>query len=227
MAIWDDLLSPMDRERFAKAHSVDRRVGFGVHPAILVVDMCRAFVEDEFPTGDRAHAEPAVIAITKLLAAVRARGGIPVLFTTYAARDFVHGWARWKTRAVEHPSMRTDAAFEIVSALRPDAGERVVVKTAPSAFFGTPMTSYLTYHSVDTVVVTGMVTSGCVRATVVDAFSHNYRVIVPEECVADRSELSHKVSLLDIHMKYGDVLPLRDVLAVLTPASSVTSQQRP
>lgn len=71
----------------------------------------------------------------------------------------------------------------------------------------------LTYLGVDTVVVIGMVTSGCVRATVIDAFSHNYRVIVPIECVADRSETSHQVNLFDIDMKYGDVVPLANVLA--------------
>ncbi len=89
----------------------------------------------------------------------------------------------------------------------------MVTKSKPSAFFGTPLASMLTYLGVDTLVVTGMVTSGCVRATVVDAFSHNYRVVVPIECVADRSATSHQVNLFDMDMKYADVLPLADVLA--------------
>jgi maleamate amidohydrolase len=140
---------------------------------------------------------------------------VPVLFTTYAAREFAFGWARWKGKAMSDPLMRSETAFEIVPDLGPWPGERVIVKTMPSAFFGTPLASLLTYLAVDTCIVTGMVTSGCVRATVVDAFSHNFRVVVPEECVADRGELSHKVNLFDIHMKYGDVRPLDDVLEYL------------
>jgi len=91
----------------------------------------------------------------------------------------------------------------------------VITKTKPSAFFGTPLASILTYLGIDTIVLGGMVTSGCVRATVIDAFSHNYRVIVPLECVADRSPTSHEVNLFDIDMKYADVLPLAEVLAHL------------
>ena len=81
----------------------------------------------------------------------------------------------------------------------------------PSAFFGTLLPSLLTYHGVDTVIVTGMTTSGCVRATAVDAFSYNYRVIVPVECVADRSPTAHLANLFDIDMKYGDVVPAAEV----------------
>ncbi len=215
MPIWDDVLGEADRTRFAKGFSAEDWVGFGERPALLVVDMCRAFVEDAYPTGDSIHGRPTVAAISRLLAVARAIPGLPVFFTTYSARDFAQGWARWKGTVLHHPVMGRDEAFEIVSELAPCEGERLLVKTMPSAFFGTPLASLLTFHEVDTVLVTGMVTSGCVRATAVDAFSHNYRVVVPEECVADRGELSHKVNLFDIHMKYGDVRPLDDVLAYL------------
>lgn len=215
MPIWDDVLGEADRASFAKGFTADDRVGFGERPALLVVDMCRAFVEDEYPTGDSVRGRPAVAAIGRLLGAARAVRGLPVFFTTYSAQEFAQGWSRWKGAAVHHPAMRRNEAFEIVPELAPRPGERLIVKTMPSAFFGTPLTSLLAYHGVDTVLVTGMVTSGCVRATAVDAFSNNYRVVVPQECVADRGELSHKVNLFDIHMKYGDVLPLDDVLAHL------------
>ncbi len=102
-------------------------------------------------------------------------------------------------------------------------GEPVIAKTWPSAFFGTNLASYLIYHRVDTLVVTGMVTSGCVRGTAIDAFSHNYRVIVPQECVADRGQTSHKVALFEIHMKYGDVLPAE---AVISELEAVCAAQR-
>jgi maleamate amidohydrolase len=111
--------------------------------------------------------------------------------------------------------MRGPEAHEIADTIKPEPKDIVVTKSKPSAFFGTPLASMLVYLGVDTLVVTGMVTSGCVRATVIDAFSHNYRVIVPLECVADRSPTSHQVNLFDIDMKYADVLPLADVLAHL------------
>jgi len=211
MPIWDDVIGSSDRTSFAKGYSADEYVGFGERPAVLVVDMCRAFVEDAYPTGNSRHGRPTAAAIARLLAAAR-ETAVPVLFTTYSARDFAYGWARWKGKALSDPLMHSETAFEIVPELRPRPGERVIVKTMPSGFFGTPLASLLTFLGVDTCIVTGMVTSGCVRATVVDAFSHNYRVVVPEECVADRGELSHKVNLFEIHMKYGDVRPLADVL---------------
>lgn len=91
----------------------------------------------------------------------------------------------------------------------------MVRKRRPSAFFGTELASLLVHHRVDTVVLCGMVTSGCVRATAVDAFSHGLRVVIPEECVADRVRLPHAVALFDIDMKYGDVRPAADVVAAL------------
>jgi maleamate amidohydrolase len=211
MPIWDDVLSDADRERYSKGF-FDEQVGFGQRPAVLVVDMSRAFVEDEYPTGNSERARPAVAAIQRLLDAARRVPGLPVFFTTYSGPEFAEGRSRWKGAALHDPAMHTERAFEIADELRPRPGERVIVKTMPSAFFGTPLASLLTYHAVDTLLVTGMVTSGCIRATVVDGFSHNYRVVVPVECVADRGELSHKVNLFDIHMKYGDVLPLDEVV---------------
>ncbi|HEY8691520.1 MAG TPA: isochorismatase family protein [Chloroflexota bacterium] len=215
MAVWDDVLGDGDRRTYSKGFDPDELAGFGDRPAVLVVDMSRAFAEDGYPTGDSLHGQPTVAAISRLLTAARRVPGLPIFFVTYSARELAQGWSRWKGAILRDPRMRADEAFQIVDQLRPEPGERVIVKTMPSAFFGTPLASLLTFHQVDTVLVTGMVTSGCVRATVVDAFSNNFRVVVPEECVADRGELSHKVNLFDIHMKYGDVRPLGDVLAYL------------
>jgi nicotinamidase-related amidase len=214
MPIWDDVLSEADRARYSKGFA-DELVGFGRVPAVLIVDMCRAFVEDAYPTGDAEHGQPTLAAIRRLLGAARGVPRLPIFFSTYSAAEFSLAWARWKGAALKHPAMRTERAFEIAEQIAPRRGERVIVKTMPSAFFGTPLASLLTFHGVDTLIIGGMVTSGCVRATAVDAFSHNYRVVLPEECVADRGELSHKVNLFDIHMKYGDVRPLQDVLTYL------------
>ena len=95
--------------------------------------------------------------------------------------------------------------------LEPEEGDIVLEKSKPSGFFGTDLAAILTYHHIDTLIVTGMVTSGCVRATVVDGFNLNYVCIVPEECTADRGQVSHKVNLFDMHCKYADVMPQSQV----------------
>ena len=214
MAYVPDIIPPEERARYAKGN-MGKRAGFGARPAVLVVDMTRAFTEDRFPLGCTAAGVPCAAAIRTLLDAVRPLG-VPVLYTRYDAFAADAQWGRWLdkgTGAEPDSLMRGPEAHEIADAVKPAAADIVVTKTKPSAFFGTPLASMLTYLGIDTVVVTGMVTSGCVRATVIDAFSHNYRVIVPLECVADRSPTSHQVKLFDIDMKYADVLPLADVLA--------------
>jgi nicotinamidase-related amidase len=155
------------------------------------------------------------------------RRGLPVFYTTaplFAAATPA-GRGRWKARATtESPLMRSADAYEIWPDLQPRPDEPVIVKTYPSAFFGTTLASQLIYHRVDTLVITGTVTSGCVRGTCLDAFNYNYRVIVPEECVCDRGETSHKVALFEIDVKYGDVLPLSDVTEYLEALGTVTTE---
>jgi maleamate amidohydrolase len=216
VAYLPDIIPAGERERYARGN-MGKRVGWGARPALLVVDMTRAFTEDRFPLGCAGAAGPCIAAIRALLDAARARG-LPVFFTRYTDFAADAQWGRWLdkgTGAEPDSPMRTPEAHEIADALKPAPGEVVLVKTKPSAFFATPLASQLTYLGVDTVVVTGMVTSGCVRATVVDAFSHNLRVIVPEEAVADRSAVCHAVNLFDMDMKYADVTPLGEVLAHL------------
>jgi len=214
MSYLPDIIPPDERARYAKGN-MGKRVGFGDRPAVLVVDMTRAFTEDRFPLGCSAAGAPCARAIRRLLDAARPLG-LPVVYTRYDAFAADAEWGRWLdkgTGAEPDSLMRGHDAHEITDLLKPGPRDLVVTKTKPSAFFGTPLASMLTYLGVDTLIVAGMVTSGCVRATVIDAFSHNYRVIVPIECVADRSETSHQVNLFDIDMKYGDVVPLSEVLA--------------
>jgi len=214
MAYVPDIIPAEERARYAKGN-MGRRVGFGARPAVLVVDMTRAFTEDRFPLGCTAAGVPCAAAIRTLLDAVRPRA-VPVLYTRYETFAADAEWGRWLdkgTGAEPDSLMRGPEAHEITDTIKPAPKDIVITKSKPSAFFGTPLASMLVYLGVDTLVVTGMVTSGCVRATVIDAFSHNYRVIVPLECVADRSPTSHQVNLFDIDMKYADVLPLADVLA--------------
>ena len=227
MAIWDDVIPAEEQAAYEKA-GWGGRVGFGDRPALIVVDMYRAFVDPGYPfsapdavaTSGRIHA---------LLTAFRDRG-LPVFFSTGFAGGSQAERGRWKVRATtDSPLMQSSVAYEIWPELAPRPGEPVIVKAYPSAFFGTTLASQLVYHAVDTLVVTGTVTSGCVRGTCLDAFNYNYRVIVPQECVCDRGATSHKVALFEIQMKYGDVLPTAEVLQQIErtqPARAGAAQDR-
>jgi nicotinamidase-related amidase len=105
--------------------------------------------------------------------------------------------------------------YEIIDEVAPIDGEVVLRKSAPSAFWGTPLVGHLTRHQVDTIIIAGEATSGCVRATAVDGKSSRYKVIVPEECVFDRDEASHAINLYDMEEKYADVIALDEVLSYL------------
>jgi maleamate amidohydrolase len=212
MAIWDDVIPKEERELYARG-GWGGTVGFGRRPALLIVDMYTAFVDPGYPFSSPS-APATVRAIQTLLAAAR-ESACPVFFSKARRRTIPAERGRWKVTGSLQPVMANPEAYEIVPQLRPRENESVVVKSAPSAFTGTDLLSYLIYHNVDTVIVAGTVTSGCVRDTVLDAFSYNFRVIVPQECVCDRGMTSHKVALFDIHMKYGDVVPMADVLHYL------------
>lgn len=217
---WKDLIPEEDVGSFTDgaAHQT-RGITAGHRPAVIVVDMTRRFVDSAYPTGWSPTGWPAVAANRTLLAAARRRG-LPVFFTK-AHPDPHHEptpaeRGRWKRRVAGGLDPGTPPGDVIVDELSPLPGEVVVHKGgAPSGFHGTPLVSLLLHAGVDTVVVTGMTTSGCVRATAVDAFSYNLHVVVPIECVADRSQVSHKVNLFDLHMKYADVVDLDEVLAYL------------
>jgi maleamate amidohydrolase len=218
MAIWDDVIPEAERQLYAKGGMGEGRVGMGERPAIIVVDMTYGFVDSAFPLGHSATGYPAVAAIRRLLEHARPLG-IPVFYSRSKSGATTCERGRWKGGgAIAHPEMLDPKANTIVSDIAPQRGDIVIAKTWPSALFGTDLPSYLIYHRIDTLIVTGMVTSGCVRGTAIDAFSYNLRVIIPEECVADRGQTSHKVALFEIHMKYGDVLPLHQVMAELHAA---------
>lgn len=213
MAAWDDLFSAADLEGYRKA-GFDTPRPLGSRPGIVVIDMTYAFVDDRYATGWSLTGEPCAAAIRRLLDVARPRG-VPVFYTGGSLARNRPERGRWKSSDRDDAPKMTAEAHDIVPIIAPLPTETVLRKRYPSGFFGTDLASLLNFHGVDTLIVTGMVTSGCVRATVVDAFSYNYIVMVPEECVADRGVLPHKVNLFDIQMKYGDVLPLDRVLEYL------------
>ena len=188
---------------------IRRRLGFGKHPAIVVVDLSNAFTGGEHPLSSNMDdvVEPTLV----LLEAARAKD-VPIYFTTISYAD-ESGPGTW---ALKSPVLNSLVGgghdTDIDPRLKRQPGEGLVVKPGASSFFATNLATMLTSQGVDTVIVTGGSTSGCVRATVVDAIQLGFRPIVPEECVGDRAEGPHKASLIDMDGKYGDVLPLDEVL---------------
>jgi maleamate amidohydrolase len=191
-----------------------RRSGAGSRPALVVVDLVYGFTDPESPLW--CDADAAVAATAELLAAARA-GGAPVAYTTVA---YDEAGARVAAAFIAKvPTLRTLAPGtrwpQIDARIEPRADEPVLLKLFASAFFGTPLAAMLAAHGTDTVVVTGASTSGCVRATVVDALQHGYRVVVPREAVADRAAGPHDAALFDIDAKYGDVVGVGEAVALL------------
>ena len=224
--IWDGLVTGEDLAVY-KAAGYGSKSSWGNHPALLIVDVNYNFVGDRpepilksierFPNSCGEAGWRAVERIARILAATRS-AGIPVFYTTQIpVRDATAAgaWARKNSRFLAGSGKRGVQGVEIVKNIEPALGDIVILKDKPSAFFGTSLVSYLNELRVDTVIVVGGTTSGCVRATVVDAFSYNYRVIVVEDGCFDRGSASHAVNLFDIHSKYGDVVPTAEAVDYL------------
>ncbi len=213
-----DFLPEEDRKALEKytSNRLSARYGLGEKVAMVIVDMTRGFVEDRFTTGWAATGVSCADNIRRLLNCVR-RHAIPVFFTKPSRWPTPTERGLWGKDVAGTGELvcPPDEAYEFYPILEPIPGEIVIEKQKPSAFFGTTLHAMLTFNRVDTLIVTGMVTSGCVRATVNDAFSYNVRPIIPLECVADRAQMSHQVELFDMAAKYADVVPLNVLMEEL------------
>jgi maleamate amidohydrolase len=211
-SVWAPLLSDVDREVINRA-GYGQPVGFGERPALVLIDFQHAYVGIDapileqiasWPTAGGAGAWRAVRAVQPVLAAARA-AAVPVLFTRIAyTLDDVSPFS--SKRGAPDYFLLGHRGTEIVDELAPEAGETLVTKPAASAFYRTDFDERIRDLEVDSLVVAGLSTSGCVRSTVVDASARGYRVAVVADAVADRVELSHRVTLLDVWMKYGDLV---------------------
>ena len=226
MAAWDDVLPEIDRLVYEKGGWGKPRPR-GSKPVILVIDAMYTFTGD-YPqpildsiekhwTSCGEMAWEGVSAIADLLSVARPQG-IPVVYTVMEQR--ADGFDRARSNrgsSVRDSKPPTDLigsyANDVVAEIAPAPEDIVITKPKPSAFFGTPLVSYLTYLGADTVILTGCVTSGCIRAAALDASSYNYKVLIPEECVWDRGILTHKINLFDMQMKMGDVIPTEEAKA--------------
>ncbi len=212
-----------ETEEFYAARGFGTRVGFGSRPALLVIDMTLAFCDPSYKVG--ADLTPTIEAIAPLLEVSRA-SDIPVYYTTIAYRaDGADGGVFVeKVPSLRELLLDDPATSEFDLRIAPADGDTVIAKKYPSAFFGTSLASMLVARGVDTLVLSGCSTSGCIRATAIDAVSNGYRVIVPAEAVADRVPGPHYANLFDIDAKYGDVLPLAEVLERLAGAAQSARQ---
>jgi maleamate amidohydrolase len=229
--VWDKFLTERDKAVFA-AGGFGARAGFGKRPALVIIDVNWAFCGERpepilesikrWRTSCGEDAWVALPYIKQLIDKAHAKG-LPVIYTTGEGRPdkWDRGSWSWKssrageTGAVPPPGANAPPldGNEIAAPIAPMPQDIVIRKQKPSGFFGSNLAAYLTLLGCDSLVVTGTTTSGCVRATVVDAFSLNYRVILAEEGCFDRSEASHAVSLCDMHAKYADVVSTAEVLS--------------
>lgn len=219
---WDDLLSDEDKQVVIKGGYGKRR-GFGSKPIIVVIDVQYNYVGEDKPILEQIDAWPsgggsagwrAIERIDRLLQKARNKA-IPVLYTRNVQKEISFDSFSNKTDRDQSKYVEGHRGTMIVDEIAPQAGDLVLDKAYASAFYGTPLLSWLVKLGVDTLILVGGSTSGCVRASAIDAVSRNFNVAVVEECVYDRIQSSHKSSLFDMWMKYCDVVNLDTSLQYL------------
>src|SRR5207248_2262190 len=199
-----------------------RKVFVGPNPALLAIDLYEvvyaggqrppAELASSHPNSCGEHAYAAIGPTQQLFAAARA-ANLPIFYSTGDTRTESRPNFVTATKRVRPPVKASD--YAIRPEFKPQPGDVVITKQRASVFFGTPLAAHLTQLGVQTLIICGESTSGCVRATAVDAYSNGFHVVLVEECCFDRSILSHKVNLFDMHHKYADVFLVEDVIAHL------------
>ena len=231
MKPWDGIISE-DEQKAYHAAGFGRPSGVGSRPALLIIDVQyrtigttpKPFWESigEFPTSCGQIGWNAMHNIAILLAEFR-RNNWPVLYPHVAPKNAATDGGRLAQKVPAIMNI-AEKGYEFPPEIAPRAGDVLIPKKHPSAFFATPLVSHLIDLGVDTLIVTGCTTSGCVRGSVVDAFAYNFRVLVPSDCVYDRSATSHAVNLFDMASKYADVGTSAEILdklaALRAPAAA-------
>jgi maleamate amidohydrolase len=180
-----------------------RPVGFGARPGLLVVDFQRGFIDPAFPMGGAPMVDQAVQNTVPLILAAK-RAGLPVI-ACVNGYDSPRAAPHWKIGPV-FDMLRGTPPVDLDPRIAAAGPNVLLMKSAPSIFFGTPAAAILTKERVDTVIVTGCITSGCIRASVIDAFSLGFRVMVPHDCVGDHDQAAHEQNLKDVDRRYADVI---------------------
>jgi nicotinamidase-related amidase len=216
---WKDMIPPDLLELYSH---YKRDVFVGPAPALLAIDLyelayqggARPPVElaKTYPSSCGEHAYAAIEPTRALFGAAR-RAGLPVFYSTMDTRP---GSKPGAVAATKRRAVPVDPQlYEIRPEFKPEPGDVVIAKQRASAFFGTPLIAHLTQLGIRTVIICGESTSGCVRASAVDAYSHGFHVVLVEECCYDRSPISHRINLFDLHHKYADVLHVEQVVSHL------------
>jgi maleamate amidohydrolase len=206
-----------------KANPARARFGFGKKLAVVNIDFQQAYTRPDLFPKTAYVTDPDQIVWTNRISALARAAGMPVVWSHVAYKADGGDAGVWGTRTDTPDSLQNIKYGSERHAFDPrieiEAEDLVYTKRMPSAFFETPLRSYLTWHQVDTVVVTGGSTSGCVRATAVDSLSYGFRTIVPEQCAADKHESYHFANLTDLALKYADVVDAEEVAAWLKAAA--------
>ena len=222
---WKDLVPPEILDIYSH---YQRKTFVGPSPALLAIDLYELVyrggaepptkLAKQFPSACGTYAYEAIEPTKRLFAAARA-AGLPVFYTTGDTRAES---SPKLINATKRNKVSVDPSdYAIRPEFKPQPGDVVITKQRASAFYGTPLPAHLTQLGIQTLIICGESTSGCVRASAVDAYSHGYHVVLVEECCFDRSLLSHKVNLFDLHHKYADVMHVDEVTAHLTQNPSV------
>lgn len=220
---WRELI-PEEVKRVYQGAGFGARLGFGARPALLVIDMQVAQIGDrpepvldsvrKYPLSAGEAGWAALEKIKELLEDSRG-AGIPVVYTMIEHEPFDRGLWKSKMPPSGKPSETTAEAKAIVKEIAPQKGDVIIRKKRSSAFFGTPLLSYLHHMKVDTLLIAGCTTGSCVRTTVLDASQNNFYPVIVEECVFDRSPIMHAFNLFEMDVKWADVVPLNEVKAYL------------
>lgn len=202
-----------ETEQMYAENNFGDEVGIGERPALLVIDLINAFTD---PNTDLGSDVESVLAQTEQLLDTFREYDLPRYFTTIAYENSYGDAGQFieKVPALRDLELGTEAV-EVDDRIAPVGEERVILKKYASAFFGTDLETELTTHRVDTLVLAGVTTSGCIRATAVDSLQHGYRTIVPSDAVGDRAKGPHEANLFDINAKYGDVVETDTILKSL------------
>lgn len=217
---WKDVIPPEDLVTYAP---YARETRIGKNPALLAIDLYNLVykggpglpheLDRDYPNSCGIYAHAAIEPTRRLFAAARA-AGLPIFYVTgqYSPHR-VRSTRRRRIDVSPHD-------YEIYDAFRPHPEDVVFRKERPSAFFGTPLVAHLVQRGIDSLIVCGESTSGCVRSSVIEGHMYGFHIAVVEECVFDRSEIVHKVNLFDMHHKYADVMKIEEVVACLEERDS-------
>lgn len=229
---WQPLLTPRDREFLAQRDVKPR--GLGTKPALLVIDMQYTACGDRdepimemvkrWPGGCGHEAWVGIRNQQRLIPACRS-ADIPIIYTRYIPQLIQFDGFAKKRSAPAKPTDPTELRWQIMEEIKPEPEDIVLDKSYASVLFGTPLISWLIAMGIDTTLIVGNSTGGCVRASAIDLTTHNFNVAVIEDCVFDRVELSHAAALLDMWMKYCDVIFMDDALDYVSGVRDGVAQQ--